>query len=240
MRRRRRPALCAALWVLSTAVGSPAAVAAATLADWFHVSAVEARIGEEPVTTWDVLQFVAWERLAEGYALGLPPTGRDLEAGLSRLLYQRILLDAAVRQGVSMVDQERLDARLAEVATAWGGSADSFEAATGMRWQRAREEARRRLLVQRYVQEVVMPALQVPERDVEDEYARTVTAWGDLPLAAVRPTLRRSLLLRTLREELRRTAVRFLERTAITLPGRPFDIEDLLAIGDGDPDAALP
>ncbi len=213
---------------------------AETLTEWFSVSAVEARLGEEPVTTWDVMQFVAWERLAENHPLGPAPDGRELEAALSRLLYQRILLDAAARQGVAMVDQDRLAARLGDVLAHWGGEVTAFEAGTGMRWSRAREEQRRRLLVRRYVQEVVMPSLQVSNRDIEAEYARTATAWGDLPMAAVQVGLHRNLTLRALRDELRRTAVRFIERTPITLPGRSFDVEVLLSIGSEDSGAALP
>jgi hypothetical protein len=226
--------------VLLAALFGPTTSAAETLTGWFSVSAVEARLGEEPVTTWDVLQFVAWERLAEGRPLGAAPDGRELEAALSRLLYQRILLDAAARQGVAMVDQDRLAVRMDEVLARWGGAVATFEAGTGMRWSRAREEQRRRLLVQRYVQEVVMPSLQVSDREIDAEYARTATAWGDLPMAAVTAGLRRNLTLRALRDELRRTAVRFLERTPITLPGRPFDVEALLSIGGDDSAAALP
>ena len=59
-------------------------------------------------------------------------------------------------------------------------------------------------------------------------------------MAAVTAGLRRNLTLRALRDELRRTAVRFLERTPITLPGRPFDVEALLSIGGDDSAAALP
>ena len=130
--------------------------------------------------------------------------------------------------------------RMEEVLARWGGEAAAFEIGTGMRWNRAREEQRRRLLVQRYVQEVVMPSLQVSSREIEAEYARTATAWGDLPMAAVQAGLHRNLTLRALRDELRRTAVRFLERTPITLPGRPFDVEALLSIGGNDSEAALP
>lgn len=229
-----------ALWTLLVAL-SPSRSTAATLDDWFSVSAIAARVGEEVVTTWDLMVFLAWERLAEGAPLGEPPSGKELEGALARVLYQRILLDAATRQGVAMADPDRIEARMRSARVAWGGTPALFESGTGLRWGKAREEVRRRVIVERYIQEVVLPSLQVSERAIDTEYARTATAWGDLPREAVAPGIRRSLTVRALREELRRTAERFLERTPIELPGRPFEIDELLAIEpDAAPSSALP
>lgn len=213
----------------------PSRATTATLDDWFSVSGLEARVGEEVITTWDLMVFLAWERLAGGAPLGAPPSAKELEGALARFLYQRILLDAATRQGVAMADADRIEARMRAARVAWGGSPALFESGTGLRWAKAREEVRRRVIVERYIQEVVLPSLQVSERAIDAEYARTATAWGNLPRETVAPSIRRALIIRALREELRRTVERFLERTPIELPGRPFKIEELLAI---EPDAA--
>lgn len=205
----------------------PGAVSAGTLDEWLSGIEIEARLGRGYVSNYDVAVNVAFSRMRRGLSLGERPGRKARRRALSRVIHQRVLLDAVERFGLGVPDIRDVQTRGRELVRLYGeGSTESFTRRTGMPYTRMLQEVRDRRRIRGYLKEVLLPGVRVTEAEVQNAYASMATAWALQGSGeGGEEQVRQLLYYQKIEEELRRLVERYRERREIEvyLPGMTLD-----------------
>lgn len=176
------------------------------------------RVGDRTISNFDVVVYIAVQRMVAGRPLLPPPTEEEHTLAAVQLLQQLAILEEAQRGGHPPPSPAIIEAARERIVAAYGdGDPELLESRTGISLGRLQAELQRRLQVQSYLENVLLANLRIAEADVRSYYAASSTAFADLPYAVAAPQVRRLLETRALRDELRDLRDRFMARESITL-----------------------